>query len=173
MGILLGKKKKPDLPTLFFSSPLRQYSNFVVGLMYNHIGSRRKQSHTTYPSAVTCSTVSPSLSFLLRSAPLSTSSSTHSRWPPSAATSSGVERWLSWNRNSLNPKPVIYRPEPKMCVHACAYSSFSEKRLNPKQYRPRGGSRICEKGGGGGGRESKFLACWPHLTTGGRGGGWG
>ena len=28
MGILLGKKKKSDLPTLFFSSPLRQYNNF-------------------------------------------------------------------------------------------------------------------------------------------------
>ena len=34
MGILLGKKKKKitDLPTLFFSCPLRQYNNFFVGL---------------------------------------------------------------------------------------------------------------------------------------------
>ena len=33
LGILLGKKKITDLPTLFFSSPLRQHNKKIVGLI--------------------------------------------------------------------------------------------------------------------------------------------
>ena len=43
MGILLGKKKKKKkkkityLPTLFFSSPLRQYNNFFWALEVGYV----------------------------------------------------------------------------------------------------------------------------------------
>ena len=39
MGVLLGKKHKPitDLPTLFFSSPLRQYNLKKLGLINLHV----------------------------------------------------------------------------------------------------------------------------------------
>ena len=53
--------------------------------------------HYIHLNAETCSTVSLSLSVFVISAPCSINSWAHSKYPSSAAMSSGVDRWFVWN----------------------------------------------------------------------------